>query len=90
MVQWVSFKDELSKHSGVNLHMLVGLSEETLPHADSSYAKFNEAGSNFPELENFLVGHAAVYVRVREWGLISISDFHSVRFAHHCNTKELT
>ena len=90
MVKWVSFKNELSKHSGVNLHMLMGLSKETLPHSDSSYAKFNDAGSNFPKLENFLVSHAVVYVRVRLWGLGSICDFHSVRFAHHCNTKELT
>jgi len=90
MIQWVSFKDELSKHSGVNLHVLVGLSEETLPHADSPYAKFNDAGSDFSKLENFLIRYAAVYVRVCKWGLSSISDFHHVRFANHCNTKELT
>ena len=90
LVKWVGFKNELSKHSGVNLHMLVGLSKETLPHSDSSYAKFNDAGSNFPKLENFLVSHAVVYVRVRLWGLRSICDFNSVRFAHHCDTKELT
>ena len=90
MVKWVGFKNELSEHSGVNLHMLVGLSEETLPHADSPYAKFNDAGSDFPKLENFLIRHAAVYVRVRKWGLNSVSDFHCVRFANHCNTKELT
>ena len=86
----VSLENELSKHSGVNLHMLVGLSKETLPHSDSSDAKFNDARSNFPKLENLLVSHAVVYVRVRLWGLGSICDFHSVRFAHHCNTKELT
>ena len=68
MVKRVGFKDELSKHCCIYLHVLVGLPEETLPHADSSYAKFNAARGDFPKLEDFLVGHASVYVGVRQWG----------------------
>ena len=70
--------------------MLVGLPEETLPHADSPYAKFNAARGDFPKLEDFLVGYASVYVSVRKWGVRGKSGFHRVCFANHCNTKVLT
>ena len=90
MVKRVGFQNELSKHCCIYLHVLVGLPEETLPHADSSYAKFNATRGDFPKLEDFLIAHASVYVLMRQKGVCSKSGFHRVCFANHCNAKVFT
>jgi hypothetical protein len=83
-------KNELPKHCSIDLYMLVGLSQETLPHANSPNAKFNAAGGYFPELEDFFIAHATVDIFVLQGRMLSKSNFHRVCLANHCNTKVFT